>query len=89
MSEPIRISLVLSGGASLGAYQAGAVAALLEAVQASRARGVDVAVDAIGGASAGAIVSLLAGHALADGRDPVRLLHDAWVESGRPRPAAR
>ena len=79
MSDPVRISLVLSGGASLGAYQAGAVAALLEAVQATRARGVDVAVDSLGGASAGAIVSLLAAHAVVDGRDPVRLLHDAWV----------
>lgn len=77
---PVRLSLVLSGGASLGAYQAGAMAALVEAVQATRAEGVDIAVDSLGGASAGAIVSFLAAHALVDGRDPVRLLHDAWVQ---------
>jgi predicted acylesterase/phospholipase RssA len=76
---PVRLSLVLSGGASLGAYQAGAMAAVVQAVQATRAQGVDLAVDSLGGASAGAIVSFLGAHALLDGRDPVRLLHDTWV----------
>lgn len=76
----IRIAVVLSGGASLGAYQAGAMAALLVAVQDLRERGLDVAVDALGGASAGALVALLGGHALQEGRDPIVVLHEAWVE---------
>jgi predicted acylesterase/phospholipase RssA len=42
--------------------------------------GVDATVDAIGGASAGAIVALCAAHALVEGIDPVHLMHEAWVE---------
>ena len=33
MPKPLRVSLTLSGGASLGAYQAGATAALLVALE--------------------------------------------------------
>ena len=36
--------------------------------------------DAIGGASAGALVSFFTAHALAEGLDPEALLHEAWVE---------
>ena len=37
-------------------------------------------VDAIGGASAGALVSFFTAYALAEGLDPEALLHEAWVE---------
>lgn len=77
---PTRLAVVLSGGASLGAYQAGAMAGLLVAVQELRARDLDVAVDAFGGASAGGLVALLGAHVLQEGRDPITVLHDAWVE---------
>lgn len=79
--RPLRVAVVLSGGASLGAYQAGATAALLVAVQELRDHDVDVAVDGLGGASAGALVAVLGAHALLDGRDPVEVLHEAWVET--------
>ena len=36
--------------------------------------------DAIGGASAGALVSFFTAYALAEGLDPEALLHEAWVE---------
>lgn len=81
MSTQLRISLTLSGGASLGAYQAGATAALLVAVRHLLERGDDrVRIDAMGGASAGALVAFFAAHALANGIDPVALLRTAWVE---------
>jgi hypothetical protein len=40
----------------------------------------EASVDAIGGASAGALVSLFTAHALMQGLDPERLLHETWVE---------
>jgi predicted acylesterase/phospholipase RssA len=81
MDTQLRISVTLSGGASLGAYQSGAVAALLVAVQHLVEAGDDrVRVDALGGASAGALVAFFAAHALSDGIDPVALLRTAWVE---------
>jgi predicted acylesterase/phospholipase RssA len=42
--------------------------------------GQEASVDAIGGASAGALVSFFTAHALMQGLDPERLLHEAWVE---------
>lgn len=77
--RPVRLSPVLSGGASLGAYHAGVVAALLTARNAL-ASDRSLRIDPIGGASAGALVALLGGWALAAGRDPVWVLHEAWVE---------
>jgi hypothetical protein len=41
---------------------------------------VEVTVDGVGGASAGAIVALCAAHSLVEGIDPVHLMHEAWVE---------
>ena len=77
----VRLSVTLSGGASLGAYQAGALASLIEATIALRKREADsIAVGAIGGASAGALIALLGAHALRSGLNPTRLLYDAWVE---------
>ncbi len=55
-SGPLRLSLTLPGSASLGAYQAGAMGALGETFHELRRQGRQVHVDAIGGASAGAIV---------------------------------
>ena len=81
MPTTLRVCLTLSGGASLGAYQAGASAALLAARECIRDEyGVDVRVDAIGGASAGSIVALMVAHSLLEGVDGCGLLHEAWVE---------
>ncbi len=81
MPKPLRVSLTLSGGASLGAYQAGATAALLVALEHVRdEHGVDVHVDAIGGASAGAIVGMMAAYSLLEGVSGCDVLHEAWVE---------
>ena len=79
--DGIRVTLTLSGGASLGAFQAGNAAALLVAFFHLREEeGIDVRVDALGGASAGALVSLMTAHSLLSGADPVKLLSEAWVE---------
>jgi predicted acylesterase/phospholipase RssA len=81
MLETLRVTLTLSGGASLGAYQAGATAALLVALgQVRDEHGVDVRVDAVGGASAGAIVGLMAAYSLLEGVSGCDVLHEAWVE---------
>jgi len=42
--------------------------------------GQETSVDAIGGASAGALVSFFTAHALLEGLDPEALLHETWVE---------
>lgn len=78
--EPLRISVSLSGGASLGAYHAGVLAALTTAVQALQHDDHDLQLDAIGGASAGALASMFAAHALVNGLDTAELLYQAWVE---------
>ncbi|HEX6022112.1 MAG TPA: patatin-like phospholipase family protein [Solirubrobacter sp.] len=81
MSGAVRVTLTLSGGASLGAYQAGATAALLVALEHVRdEHGVDVRVDALGGASAGAIVALIAAYSLLEGVSGRDVLYQAWVE---------
>lgn len=77
--RPVRLHLVLSGGASLGAFHGGALAAILTALRPPAQAGL-VRVDAMGGTSAGAIAALLAAHAWLEGIDPVWLLHEAWVE---------
>jgi hypothetical protein len=81
MPAELRLCLSLSGGASLGAYQAGAAAALLVGLDHLRGdRGLDVRVDAVGGASAGAIVGLMTAYAVLEGVDGCDVLHEAWVE---------
>ena len=81
MPEALRVTLTLSGGASLGSYQAGATAALLVALEHLRGEHeVDVRVDAVGGASAGAIVGLIAAYSLLEGVSGCDVLHEAWVE---------
>src|SRR5580704_13333546 len=73
----LHVSLTLPGAVSLGAYEGGALAALLVGVQ-----GLDgeVVVDSIGSASAGSITGLLAARCLAAGADPVRVMKEAWVD---------
>jgi predicted acylesterase/phospholipase RssA len=81
MPDALRVTLTLSGGASLGAYQAGATAALLVALGHARdEEGVDIRVDAVGGASAGAIVGLMAAYSLLEGVSSCDVLHEAWVK---------
>src|SRR5215203_1026292 len=77
----LRLYVTLSGGASLGAFEAGAAAGLAVAARYLDAEeGQEITVDAIGGASAGALVSFFTAHALLEGLDPEALLHESWVE---------
>jgi predicted acylesterase/phospholipase RssA len=76
----LSLTITLSGGAALGAYEAGATAAVLEAVHELREAGEDVSIDAFGGASAGALVAVFAAYSHVNGIDPVWLLREAWVE---------
>jgi Patatin-like phospholipase len=81
MPAELRLCLSLSGGASLGAYHAGAAAALLAALDHLRGeQELDVRLDAVGGASAGAIVGLMTAYAALEGVDGCDVLHEAWVE---------
>jgi hypothetical protein len=81
MPADLRLCLSLSGGASLGAYQAGATAALLVALSHLREEHqVDVRLDAVGGASAGAIVGMMAAHSVLEGTDGCEVMFEAWVE---------
>ena len=77
----LRLCLSLSGGASLGAYQAGASAALIVGLDHLRNdASLDVRLDAVGGASAGAIVGLMAAFAVLEGVDGCDVMRRAWVE---------
>ena len=74
----LRVSMTLPGAISLGAYEGGALAALLVA---AKALGEDlVVVDSIAAASAGSITALLVARSLLRNVDPVTLLTKAWVE---------
>lgn len=73
----LRIGLTISGAVSLGSYEGGALAALLVAVQ---RMGGGIVVDAITGASAGAITAVLAARCLVRGVDPVEAMKQAWVD---------
>jgi predicted acylesterase/phospholipase RssA len=79
--DQLRLSVAMSGGASLGAYEAGALAAIIVGVQRlQRERPGWMVVDGLGGASAGSLVALMGAHVLLEGYDPVDFLHEAWVE---------
>lgn len=78
--ESLALSLTLPGSASLGAFQAGALAALAVPITELRSQGRQVRLDAIGGASAGSIVMLLFAHCLLTGRDAPAFLRNAWVD---------
>jgi hypothetical protein len=73
----LRIGLTISGAVSLGAYEGGALAALLVAVQ---QMGGAVALDAVTGASAGAITAVLTARCLLRGVDPLKAMTTSWVE---------
>jgi len=68
---------MLPGAVSLGAYEGGAVAAILLAVQASDG---DLVIDAIASASAGSMTGLIASRALLCGSDPITLMKKTWVD---------
>jgi predicted acylesterase/phospholipase RssA len=78
--EQVRISVSLSGGASLGAYHAGVLAALTTALQGVQGDERGFRLDAIGGASAGALASMFAVHGLLNGLNTSEVLYQAWVE---------
>lgn len=76
----LRLSLTISGAVSLGAYEGGALAALLYAAR-TVASGSDPAlrIDVMSGASAGSITALLAARTLLQGYDPGTVMSGAWV----------
>jgi predicted acylesterase/phospholipase RssA len=73
----VRIGLTISGAVSLGAFEGGALAALIGAVQVAQP---SLRIDAIGGASAGAITAVAAARTLTGGLDPVWVMQEAWVK---------
>ncbi|MGH8995112.1 MAG: patatin-like phospholipase family protein [Acidimicrobiales bacterium] len=75
----LRLSLTIPGAVSLGAYEGGALAALIIAIKALPTD--TVVVDTIGAASAGSITGLLAARGLLRRVDPFTLLSDAWVNN--------
>jgi len=76
----LRIALTISGAVSLGAYEGGALAALLVGIRRLLEDGDSpIRVDAIGGASAGSITGVLAARTLLAGLDPVHVMWEAWV----------
>lgn len=74
-----RLALVLSGGVSLGAYQAGAVAELLWALEHRLDASAPVVLDVVTGASAGAMTAAVLARALMVDRAAAADLHRAWV----------
>jgi predicted acylesterase/phospholipase RssA len=76
----VRIALTVPGVVALGAFEAGALAAVLSAVQ-DHCEGDDpaVRVDVIAGASSGSLTAVLAARCLLDGLDPADALYHAWV----------
>src|SRR5436305_1651230 len=82
MGKPgeLRIGMTISGAIALGAYEGGALAALLAGAQSVNEQRADaLRVDAVAGASAGSMTALLAARALVAGLDPVEVMYDAWV----------
>jgi predicted acylesterase/phospholipase RssA len=81
-SSALRIALTISGAVSLGAYEGGALAALLVALKKLNERLPDrVVVDAVAGASAGSMTAVLTAKGLLTHSDPVELMYKAWVEA--------
>lgn len=77
----LRVALTISGAVALGAYEGGALAALLCAIrELCQGNEPSVRIDAIGGSSAGSITGLLAARCLLEGIDPVYVMREAWVE---------
>jgi mannose-6-phosphate isomerase-like protein (cupin superfamily) len=83
---PLRIALTLPGAASLGAYEAGAMSALVIALEHANSTDPEAArLSIITGASSGALTAVLAANMLLGGKDPVPSLRRAWV----PEPSLR
>ena len=79
----LRLSLTIPGAVSLGAYESGALAALIVA---AKVLGQDtLLIDSIAAGSAGSITGLLAARSLLDGIDPLTLLASASVEDASLR----
>jgi hypothetical protein len=75
----LRLSLTIAGTARRGAYEGGALAALIVA---STTLGEEtLVIDSMASASAGSINELLTARALLGGIDPVRLFDAAWVHN--------
>jgi predicted acylesterase/phospholipase RssA len=75
----LRLSLTIPGAISLGAYEGGALAALIVAAKSLGEE--TLVIDSIAAASAGSITALLTARALLRGVDPVNLLAAAWVDN--------
>src|SRR3954463_2640934 len=72
-----RIGMMLPGAVSLGAYEGGALAAILAAVQAGQGA---LAIGAMAAASAGSSTAGVASRALLRGADPFKLMAATWVD---------
>jgi patatin-like phospholipase len=76
----LRVGLTISGAVALGAFEGGALAALIGAAQAVEAqRPGALRIDAMAGASAGSMTAVLAARTLLAGLDPIDVMYDAWV----------
>jgi hypothetical protein len=73
----LRLSLTIPGSARLGAYEGGALAALIVA---SKTLGEEtLVIDSMASATVGSINELLTARSLLSGIDPVRLFRAVWV----------
>src|SRR3954451_1384692 len=78
--ERLRIGLTISGAIALGAYEGGALAALLTALRSlNQTAPGEVAVDVIAGASAGSMTGVLTARGLLTADDPLELMFESWV----------
>jgi hypothetical protein len=76
----LRLGLTISGAIALGAFEGGALAALLAGTQAvNEVRRDALRIDAIAGASAGSITGLLTARVLLAGLDPIETMYQSWV----------
>ena len=79
-AKPLPIALTISGAVALGAYEGGALAALITGLRPLySAKDPRVRIDVIGGASAGSITGLLAARCISEGIDVFKVMHEAWV----------
>lgn len=78
----LRIGLTISGAIALGAFEGGALAALLAAALGVNARRPDaLRIDAMAGASAGSMTAVLAARTLLAGLNPIDVMYEAWVKT--------
>lgn len=77
-----KITLIIAGGVSLGAFEAGAVTELLYAIEQYHRKNQRKAfeIDVITGASAGSIIGALTGKILSNYEKLKGILHEAWVK---------